>query len=159
MPQLVKGGKYVFGWTVLRDDLRIRIPDETYEEYKFIKTDQLIIMSGSKSSGGFSICSPHTMSNYKLSNNIFGLIGYVKESDSFTRERLEMVKSGKRLISWTYLDKEKYFMLSKELVDSLDLETGCRLLVGRGSGMGPAFISKGIIFNEALKHRDLLEYQ
>jgi hypothetical protein len=159
MPQLVKGGKYVFGWTVLRDDLRIRIPDETYDEYKFNRTDKLIILSGSKSSGGFNICSPLTMSNYKLSNNVFGLIGYIKESDSFTRERLEIVRSGKRLISWTYLDKEKYFMLSKELVTSLGLVTGCRLLVGRGSGMGPAFISKGTIFNEALKHKDLLEYK
>ena len=159
MPQLVKGGKYVFGWTVLRDDLRIRIPDETYDEYKFLTTDKLIILSGSKSSGGFSICSPHTMSSYQLANNIFGLIGYIKKSDSFSGERLEIVRSGKRLISWTYLDKEKYFMLSKELVASLGLEIGRRLLVGRGSGMGPAFINKGIIYNEALKHKDLMEYK
>ncbi len=159
MPQLVKGGKYIFGWTVLRDDLRIRIPDETYDEYKLIRTDKLIILSGSKSSGGFSICSPHSISNHKLSNNVFGLIGYIKESNSFTRERLEIVRSGKRLISWTSLDKDKYFIFSKELVNSLDLEIGCRLLVGRGSGMGPAFINKGIIYNEALKHKDLLEYQ
>jgi hypothetical protein len=159
MPQLVKGGKYVFGWTVLRDDLRVRIPDETYDEYKFITTGQLIILSGSKSSGGFSICSPHTMSSYKLSNNVFSLIGYIKESDSFTRGRLEIVRSGNRIISWTSVDKDKYFMLSNELVTSLDLEIGCRLLVGRGSGMGPAFISKGTIVNEALKHKDLLEYK
>jgi hypothetical protein len=159
MPQLVKGGKYVFGWTVLRDDLRVRIPDETYDEYRFIKTDKLIILSGSKSSGGFSICSPVTISNYKPGNNIFGLIGYIKESDSFTGERLEIVRSGKRLISWTYLDKEKYCVFSKELVTSLGLGIGRRLLVGRGSGMGPAFINKGIIYNEALKHKDLLEYK
>ncbi len=40
MPQLVKGGKYIFGWTSINKDLRIRIPNEIYDEYKLIKTDK-----------------------------------------------------------------------------------------------------------------------
>jgi len=158
MPQLVKGGKYVFGWTTLNNELRIRIPDETFDEYEFIKTDKLIIISGSKSSGGFSIITPDSIVNSKLSNNIVKLIGYKKETDSFIKDKLEIIKFGNRLISWTSLDKEKYFRLSKELVESFNLKIGCKLLVGRGSGLGPAFIAKGTIYNEALKHKDLLEH-
>jgi len=156
MPQLVKGGKYVFGWTVLNNDLSIRIPDEAFDEYKFIETDKLIIISGSISSGGFSIITPDSIINSKLSNNIISLIGYKKEINSFTADRLEIVKYGKRLISWTSLDKKNYFELSNELINLLNIKIGCRLLVGRGSGLGPAFIAKGTIYNEALKHKDIL---
>jgi len=156
MPQLVKGGKYVFGWTVLNNDLSIRIPDEAFDEYKFIETDKLIIISGSISSGGFSIITPDSIINSKLSNNIISLIGYKKEINSFTADRLEILKYGKRLISWASLDKKKYFELSNELINLLNIKLGCRLLVGRGSGIGPAFIAKGTIYNEALKHKDIL---
>lgn len=158
MPQLVKGGKYVFGWTLVNNGLKVRIPDETFEEYKLIETDKLIILSGSKSSGGFSIIAPNSIINSKLSNNIIRLVGYKKETNSFTINKLEIIKQGDRMISWTSLDKERYFRLSIKLISILNIKIGDKLLVGRGSGLGPAYIAKGTIFQEALKHKDLLEY-
>jgi len=157
MPQLVKGGKYVFGWTRINKDFRIRIPDETYDEYNFTETDKLIILSGSKSSGGFSIITPNSIINSKLSKNITRLIGYKKETNSFTTNKLEIYKHGERIISWTSIEDVKYFRLSIELIASLNINIEDKLLVGRGSGLGPAFILKGIIYKEALKH-DLLEF-
>lgn len=158
MPQLVKGGKYVFGWTLVNNGLKVRIPDETFEEYKLIETDKLIILSGSKSSGGFSIIAPNSIINSKLSNNIIRLVGYKKETNSFTIDKLEIIKQGDRMISWTSLDKERYFRLSIKLISILNIKIGDKLLVGRGSGLGPAYIAKGTIFQEALEHKDLLEY-
>ena len=158
MPQLIKGGKYIFGWTRLNHDLRVRIPDEAFDEYHFKDTDKLIIMPGSKSSGGFSIAAPGSIINSKMGETIVQLTGYIKESDTFSTSRLEIVKLGKRPLSWTSLDKEKYFRLSIELVTLFNLEIGCNLLVGRGSGIGPAFFTRGIIYQEALKHRNLLEF-
>ncbi|MBN1181082.1 MAG: hypothetical protein JXB49_02265 [Bacteroidales bacterium] len=158
MPQLVKGGKYIFGWTTINSDLRIRIPDETYGEYQLMKADKVIILSGSKSSGGFSIITPKSVIISKLGNNIVRLIGYKKKTKSFTSELLKIIRSGDRLISWTFIDKDKYFRLSDGLMDSLNLKTGDKLLVGRGSGLGPAFIRKGTIYNEAIKHKDILEF-
>jgi hypothetical protein len=157
MPQLVKGGKYVFGWTRINKDFKIRIPDETYDEYNFTETDKLIILSGSKSSGGFSIITPNSIINSKLSINITRLIGYKKESNSFTTNKLGIIKHGERIISWTAIEGEKYFRLSIELMTSLNINIEDKLLVGRGSGLGPAFIGKGTIYKEALKH-DLLEF-
>jgi len=158
MPQLVKGGKYIFGWTVILNDGRIRIPDETYDEYRFSETGTVILLSGSKTSGGFSLHKPDSIAETKPGHQITDLIGYNKESGSFTSRRLEVVKSGDRLICWTTLDREKYFNLSNEWLDLHALKPGVRLLVGRGSGLGPAFISKGYIYNEALKHTGLMVY-
>ena len=158
MPQLVKGGKYIFGWTRINKDLKIRIPDETYDEYKLNETDKLIILSGSKSSGGFSIITPDSVINSKLSKNIIRLVGYRRDTNSFKTNEIEIIKMGERLVSWTSLEEEKYFRLSNELISALNLNIGEKLLVGRGSGLGPAFIAKGTIYEEALKHEDILEF-
>ena len=158
MPQLVKGGKYIFGWTRLNHDLSIRVPDEAFDEYHFKDTDKLIIMSGSKSSGGFSIAAPGSIINSKMSEKIIQLTGYNQESGSFTVYQFEIIPLGKRFFSWTLLDKEKYFKLSGGLINLMNLEMGHKLLVGRGSGIGPAFIAKGIIYQEAVTHRDLPEF-
>lgn len=158
MPQLVKGGKYVFGWSVINVDGRIRIPDEAFNEYNFKMIEKIILMSGSKTSGGFSISKPEAMGASKMGQQIINSFGYLKESRSFTTHRLEIIKSGGRLICWTTWDKEKNFCVSDELMDLLDLQTGSKLLVGRGSGLGPAFIAKGRIYDEAMKHENLLVF-
>lgn len=153
MPQLVKGGKYVFGWTTIKDDLQIRIPDEAFDEYELIKTDKIILMSGSKASGGFGICAPDSVVKSKIGDHLIRLIGYIEKTDTFTTGNREIVKSGDRLICWTYLNKEKYFSLSDELISLLNLKTGDKLLVVRGSGIGPGFVARGIIYNEALNRK------
>ena len=155
MPQLVKGGKYIFGWSLINVDGRIRIPDEAFNEYNFKMIEKIILMSGSKTSGGFSISKPEAMGASKMGQQIINSVGYLKESCSFTTQRLKILRSGGRLICWTIWDKEKNFYLPDELMDLLDLQTGSKLLVGRGSGLGPAFIAKGRIYDEAMKHENL----
>jgi hypothetical protein len=155
MPQLVKGGKYIFGWTTLNIDLKIRVPDEACEEYHLKENEKLVLLSGSRASGGFSIMTPSSLMDSKLSDPIIGLIGYRRETDSFSKEIFVPVRYGNSLISWTYLDTDRSFRISSELTDLLDLKAGDRLLVGRGSGLGPSFIGKGKIFKEALLHKEL----
>ncbi len=40
MPQLVKGGKWVFGWVVVRAGKKIAVPPEAYREYGFQAGDR-----------------------------------------------------------------------------------------------------------------------
>ncbi len=159
MPQLVKGGKYVFGWSIINNELKVKIPDEAYDEYSFVRTDKIILLSGSKTSGGFSINTPCSVANSKFGDRITSLIGYLKESDEFTVKRQKIVKAGERFICWTNLHKDKSFYLSNDLIALLDLRPGKRLLAVRGSGVGLTFISRGPIYNEALKHNELLVYR
>jgi hypothetical protein len=55
MPQLVKGGKWVFGWCIVGPAGEIRIPPEAYTEYGFQPRESVIITRGSRRSGGFGI--------------------------------------------------------------------------------------------------------
>lgn len=158
MPQLVKGGKYIFGWTVIGKNFNVRIPDETYEEYKLDKTDKLILMSGSNASGTLIVNTPDSILHSKFGDRILQAVRYNREQDAFNINKLEIVMLGKRLLSWTSLDKEKCFQLSDTLIEKMKFYKGQRLLVGRGSGVGPAFLSKGKIYQEALKHNNIKEF-
>lgn len=63
MPQLVKGGKDIFGWSKVGENGKIIIPEEAYLEYKFNEDKKCILMSGSKRSGGFGLSSNRLIRN------------------------------------------------------------------------------------------------
>jgi len=65
MPQLVKGGKHTFGWSVVGTEGEIVLPPEAVKEYAFEKSERLVLIPGSRTSGGFGLrkvtslaCSP-----------------------------------------------------------------------------------------------------
>lgn len=53
MPQLNKGGKYVFGLSAISNRREILFPAETLEQYPVQKEGRIIIFTGSKITGGF----------------------------------------------------------------------------------------------------------
>jgi hypothetical protein len=55
MTQLEKGGKWVFGWVVIRAGKRMVVPPEAYCEYGFRVGDEIAFTRGSRASGGFGI--------------------------------------------------------------------------------------------------------
>jgi hypothetical protein len=55
MPQLEKGGKWVFGWVVVRPGIKITIPPEAHREYGFQAGEEILFTRGSRRSGGFGI--------------------------------------------------------------------------------------------------------
>jgi hypothetical protein len=55
MPQLEKGGKWVFGWVVVQPGTKITVPPEAYREYGFQAGEEILFTRGSRRSGGFGI--------------------------------------------------------------------------------------------------------
>jgi hypothetical protein len=51
MPQLVKGGKWVFGWVAVGLKGELMIPPEAWREYGFRIGDEVTFLPGSRSSG------------------------------------------------------------------------------------------------------------
>ena len=66
MPQLVKGGKHVFGWSHVGDAGRIIVPPEAVDEYQLKESQELILLPGSKTSGGFGLGSPESVKRTPL---------------------------------------------------------------------------------------------
>ena len=154
MPQLVKGGKHVFGWAVIGNDGAIKIPDDAFEEYRFKDEKKLIIMSGSKRSGGFGLSSLKLLNNTPIGNALKKL----SDLYHFRSPEGEVMKNGERIYSWVKLCGNRSILLSESILKNFSVDKSSKLLVVRGSGLALGFISKGPIFEEALKHSDLKLY-
>ena len=55
MPQMNKGGKWVFGWCEVGSSGEIQIPPEAFAEYGFRAGEPILYLRGSRRSGGFSV--------------------------------------------------------------------------------------------------------
>ena len=77
MPQLVNGGKWVYGWCLVNNALQIRIPPAAYEEYEFQDGEIALFIKGSKKSGGFGIARQPVVAAMPFFARIFsqGAIG------------------------------------------------------------------------------------
>ncbi|WP_256729227.1 hypothetical protein [Treponema parvum] len=68
MPQMNKGGKYIFGWIQIREHGEITFSAQAIEEYKLQKERYVYIVSGSKQTGGFCVMSEPLLSRSKLNH-------------------------------------------------------------------------------------------
>ena len=66
MPQLNKGGKYVFGWSVIGADGTIHFPTMALSEYNLTSEPEIIIFTGSKITGGFCVTNQRMLLSSKL---------------------------------------------------------------------------------------------
>ncbi len=72
MPQLVKGGKWVFGWTIVGKNSELAVPLTAFVEYGFQPRETVFILRGSRSSGGFSIGRSEKLDGSPLHCRIIG---------------------------------------------------------------------------------------
>jgi hypothetical protein len=126
MPQLAKGGKWVFGWVVVGPRREIRIPPEAYAEYGFQAGEEVVFLAGSRKSGGFGIGRPEKLARSKIP--------------------LERRAIGRGTIGPSGII---------ELPPETGILPGERLLAGRGSGFALGFLRQGPILEEAGKHPEL----
>jgi len=153
MPQLVKGGKYVFGWSKVRSDGKIIIPLEAFQEYGFESGENVILMSGSKTSGGFGITSPRLLEGSPMS----AFLGELPQLSEFRMDEGTWIVHNKRVFSWIRM-QEGYGVVPLKTLESYGVHPGNSLLSVRGSGLALGFLIKGPLYKLAQKHRDILRF-
>lgn len=72
MPQIAKGGKWVFGWVIVGRNCDIRIPPEAYREYGFQPGETVIITRGSLRSGGIGLGRVEKLASTPLQSRFIG---------------------------------------------------------------------------------------
>jgi len=126
MPQLVKGGKWVYGWVVVGPERELTVPPEAWDAYGFQIGDEVAFIAGSRRSGGFGL------SHARL------LVG-------------EAALLQVRALAWSRIDE-----LGRVRAPTMvGVRPGDRLLAVRGSGRALGFVAHGPIFEEALGHPGL----
>ena len=151
MPQLVKGGKYVFGWSIISGDGRILIPDEARLEYQLNSGERVIIISGSKTSGGFSISRKPVIEQSRLSN----ILARNPDLAEFRFEEGKTINLGGKSMCWTTIRDNNQLLLTPHMLEAYEVAPGDHLLVIRGSYVGLGMAVKGPIVEEAKNHPEI----
>jgi bifunctional DNA-binding transcriptional regulator/antitoxin component of YhaV-PrlF toxin-antitoxin module len=154
MPQLVKGGKHTYGWTQVGELGQILLPPEAVEEYGFKHSMKLLILPGSKKSGGFSVASQASFSRTPLA----AVLQTHPDLGNFQLPEGAIVDYQGRLFSWVEM-RDSVIQVPAETLQRYGVYIGDRLLVIRGSDLGPAFAVRGLIIEEAKKHQGLAVFE
>ncbi len=154
MPQLVKGGKHVYGWSTVAGSGSILIPGDAAGEYGFSTEEPLMLIKGSRTSGGFAVTCDRLLSGTPLAEGGVVHAGHPARDDS------EAAPGGAPDVTEPETPRREAlrFTLPAEAMERFGVRPGDRLLVVRGSGRALGFLTRGPIRDEALKHDDLPGY-
>lgn len=148
--QLVKGGKHTFGWSAVTESGTVAIPPEAVAEYGLSEGHRLIVVPGSRTSGGFALSMPGV-----VGGSILGVV--LEEHPELGEFRIpegEVVEHRGRAYCWVRL-RRGAIHLSPQTLRRYGIHIGGRLLAIRGSGLALGFAVRGPIVQEARKHREL----
>ncbi|MFX1571838.1 MAG: hypothetical protein ACFFB0_03740 [Promethearchaeota archaeon] len=151
MPQIVKGGKYLFGWSKVGHQGKVKIPPKAYEEYNLKQDKCAILFSGSKTSGGFGLSSVRILKNSIMKE-------LIDKNTSLAKYKIpegEIIESNNKKYCWVTILKDKSIFLPERTLKAFEINKNDTLLSGRGSHLAIGFIAKGPIFEEAKKHPEI----
>jgi hypothetical protein len=151
MPQLVKGGKYIYGLSAVGPEGSIVIPPGAMHEYGFTSGDDMILMNGSRRSGGFAITRQDIIEKSELSI----IIDAVANVFNHTIAECEVVKHKGGSFCWTTIQNDGSITVPPNTLSRYGINTGDLLAAGRGSRLSIAFIARGPIMEECLRHPEL----
>jgi len=145
MPQIAKGGKFVFGWSIIQDNYTIQLPALAVEEYKIVSEKKVYIMSGSKHTGGFCVSRKGILCCSKMKNV---LVDNPLLNNYQTKEG-EFIKYKGRLYCWLSVSDNGTLLFTDEILKSLSLKIGDKLLSIRGSDLAFVMGVKGRLIEHA----------
>jgi len=148
----VKGGKHAYGWSEVNVTGKVAVPDEALAEYNLVVPCKVILLSGSKRSGGFAITTLSLLKNSVLSRPL-------DENPKLTSFQLpegEAITVAGKPYCWVTLNTNGCITVPLKTLKRYGVNAGDRLLSVRGSCFALAFCVKGPIIEEAKKHSNLI---
>lgn len=145
MPQMNKGGKFIFGKSQIRNDLTVHLPTQAIAEYHAITEGKVYLFTGSKVTGGFCVTRRGLLEPSKLGHiltNNPALRNYQIEEGSFIQYK-------GRSYSWITISENGVIQLNEEIMKFLDLSIGMELLSIRSSNIAFTMGAKGPLLEKA----------
>ena len=145
MPQMNKGGKFIFGKSRIRDDLSVRLPPQACEEYKIAAEQKVYLFTGSKVTGGFCVTRRGLLAPSKLGH----ILRDLPALQSYSVRESEFSPYKGRRYCWTAITDDGTIRLSHEMMASLHLEPGMALLSIRSSNIAFTMGAKGPLMQKS----------
>ena len=139
MPQMNKGGKFVFGQSVIHPDGRVKLPPQVVDEYRIASEGKVYLFTGSKITGGFCVTRQGLLLPSKLSHILTEtplLLHYEVPDGTFLPYK-------GRAYCWTAISASGEITLTEEMMAFLHLKSEMRLLSIRSSDIAFTMGAKG----------------
>ena len=151
VPQLVKGGKHAYAWSKVSNKGKITVPNEALTEYNLLTWDKVILIPGSKRSGGFGVTSAELLEKSAL----HGILAENPQLAKFQINEGETVEIKGKRYCWVKMNQDGSITVPASTLKEYGINLGDKLLSVRGSCLALGFIVKGPIIDEAKKHSNI----
>lgn len=155
MPQMNKGGKFIFGKSIVRNDGVLQFPEQAIREYDITAEGKVYLFTGSKSTGGFCVTRKGLLAPSKLGHILSdtpALREYTAKPGSFIRYK-------GRFYAWTTISDDGKIVLTDDMMTFLKIEPEMKLLSIRSSGIAFTMGAYGRLVEESMKHeKEILVY-
>ena len=145
MPQMNKGGKFIFGKSLIRDDLTIHLPTQALTEYNATAEKKVYLFTGSKVTGGFCVTRKGLLEPSKLGHILTdnpALLNYQTAEGEF-------IPYKGRSYCWVNISENGVIQLSQQIMDFLNLKIGMELLSIRSSNIAFTMGAAGPLLERA----------
>lgn len=153
MPQMNKGGKFIFGKSLIKQDLTVQFPTQAIQEYNIISTDKIYLFTGSKITGGFCVTTKDLLQPSKLGNIL--LDNPLLQNYNIAEN--EFIKYKGRAYCWVRISKNGVIQLTLEMMNFLDLKAGIELLSTRSSNIAFTMGAKGPLLQKSQNYNGKIE--
>lgn len=145
MPQMNKGGKFIFGKSLIRDDLTIHLPTQALAEYKAAAEGKAYLFTGSKVTGGFCVTRRRLLEPSKLGH----ILTDNPALQNYRTVEGEFIKYKGRSYCWISISEDGVLQLTPQMMHFLKLEIGMELLSIRSSDIAFTMGAAGPLLEKA----------
>jgi len=146
MKKIQIGKNEIFGWSSISEEGKIIIPDNALKDFNFQGDNKLILISGSKSHGGFSLTTMEKTADSPLGMNLKKL----RSVSKYEMPAGKIMTRNGTAYCWLWLTNGM-IELKPGVIHHLGLQKKDKLLVLKQSSLVLSFYSKGPVFKEAEK--------
>ena len=129
MPQMNKGGKFIFGKSLIRDDLTIHLPTQALTEYNATAEGKIYLFTGSKVTGGFCVTRKGLLEPSKLGH----ILTDNPTLQNYQTAEGKFIKYKGRSYCWVNIAENGIIQFNQQTLDFLNLKIGMELLSIRSS--------------------------
>lgn len=145
MPQMNKGGKFIFGKSLIRNDLTIHLPAQALSEYNAMAEGKIYLFTGSKITGGFCVTRKGLLEPSKLGH----ILSDNPALKNYQTAEREFVRYKGRSYCWVNISEDGVIQLDQKMMDLLEMEIGMELLSIRSSDIAFTMGAKGPLLEKA----------
>lgn len=153
MPQMNKGGKFIFGISRIREGGLVRFPPQAVREYEITRDGRVILFTGSRSTGGFCVTCPGLLGSSKLPHILADNRGLTDG----TLPAGEFVRYKGRGHCWCGVSESGTIFLTAPMQAYLGLQCGDDLLSIRSSDIAFTMGAKGPLIEKSIHYEGTIE--